>query len=139
MFKYLCEFANLEVTQVKEGIVVPVILDSLSLSNDNACVHPDVVWERLLSIVLMYNCKIEAEVVRVKTYLLLEKYIIHYFSIHPDTSISKTNCQSLQETPKFCSATDSDSAFFDPTTHASDISMEDTSMQAEDEPQSNTI
>ena len=126
LFKYFCDFANLEVTQVTEGFIVPAILECLSFCNKGvACLHPHVIWEDLLNVVLMYSCKAEAEIVRNKVYQLLEMYISHYFRNHSDTPIIKATRPNPQSTANCCSTTDSDSAFYDPTTYASDISIED--------------
>ena len=59
LFQYLCDFANIEVTQVLEGNVVLALFNCLLLMEKDgaatACLNPHGIWEDVLNIILMYN------------------------------------------------------------------------------------
>ena len=138
LFKYLFEFANVEVTQVSEGhSVVLAILDCLLLDiiKTPACINPRVIWEELLNVILMFDCKPEGDIIRKKVYFLLETYISHYFGNHFDALIPETIHCAVTNSRQGSSLTDSDSAFYDPTPagDASDTSMEDKIVGAKQE------
>ena len=143
LLKYLCDFANVEVTQVVEGNIVSALLDGLLLNLDTdqkaskACLNPHVIWEDILSLILMYNCKPEGESVQNKAYFLLETYILHYISRHSDELIQHTNTNNPSSAGNYGSLTDSDSAFYDPTTYASDTSLEDRTISVQQEVRGN--
>ena len=128
--KSLLDFASVEVTKVSsEGSVVADILDCLLLKNGTrsvACINPHVIWDDLLNLILLYSCKGEqAKPIQTKVFTLLESYLSHHFGHHSDNlnlEMAKANPSSIGIC---CSLTDSDSAFYDPTTYASDTSMEE--------------
>ena len=105
------------------------ILDCLLLKNGTqsaACIDPHLIWDDLLNLILLYSCKGEqAKPIGTKAFVLLESYLSHHFGHHSDNlnlQMAKANPSSIGIC---CSLTDSDSAFYDPTTYASDTSLED--------------
>ena len=89
-----------------------MLLDGLLSAKKQFCVHPYVAWEYLLHVAIFAE---EVEELRTKSFSLLEILIGHFFTAHPEVSVStivRKYPQIRLCTVSSNSPTDSDSAFY---------------------------
>ena len=138
LFKCLSTIATLDGKQMTHAGLIIDILDALMLDTESkrSCVNPSLIWNGMLNLILHIHSDMnledeQDELIHTKALHLLESHILHYYNHHSDNlTISDTNSTQTMSLLQGCSLTDSDSAFYDPVTFASDTSLEERTASA---------